>query len=338
MNSLDHSCFNRQIHHIYIEEAVLQHPRAVRILEHFPQAGIIPIRHYKDIFNRSRQDISLQQRARALIIASRSGSLLYPGAPVCQNFGEEHFYYSSCMMNCVYDCEYCYLKGMYPSAYPVIFVNLEDYFRETENLLEKHPVYLCISYDTDLLAAEGLTGYVREWAAFVQAHPGLTIEVRTKSAHKQIWENLPALPGVIYAFTISPQPVIERYEHGTPDLESRLESAAAAMRCGHPVRLCFDPILYLPDWQTHYRDMASQVKQQIDFKKLRDISIGSFRISQDYLKKMRRAMPASPVVQFPFINENGYYSYGKTLSGEMENYVIGLFSGDIPADRIFQWR
>jgi spore photoproduct lyase len=80
------------------------------------------------------------------------------------------------------------------------------------------------------------------------------------------------------------------------------------------------------------------VKKMIDLRKLKDISIGSFRISQDYLKKMRRAMPASPVVQFPFVNENGYYSYGKTLSGEMENYVIGLFSGDIPADRIFQWR
>jgi DNA repair photolyase len=126
-------------------------------------------------------------------------------------------------------------------------------------LLEKHPVYLCISYDTDLLAAEGLTGYAREWADFAASHPDLTIEIRTKSAHRQIWDNLPALPGLIYAFTISPQPVIERFEHGTPDLENRLESAAAAMRCEHPVRLCFDPILYLPDWQTHYQEMAGMV-------------------------------------------------------------------------------
>ena len=338
MNSLDPSCFNPQIHHIYIEETVMQHPRTLQILDRFPDAGIIKIRHYKDIFGRVRQDFTLQQRSRALIIAARSGPLLYPGAPVCQDFGEEYFYYTSCMMNCMYDCEYCYLKGMYPSGYPVIFVNLEDYFEETEALLASHPVYLCISYDTDLLAAEGLTGYVREWVDFAASHPDLTIEIRTKSANLSIWETLPALPGVIYAFTLSPQPVTEEFEHGTPSLQKRLRSAAAAMQNGHPVRLCFDPIIYLPDWRRYYQEMAAQVQTQIDLRKIRDISIGSFRISQDYLKKMRRAMPASRVVQFPFINENGYYSYGKELSGEMENYVIDLFSGKIPSEKMFRWR
>mgnify|MGYP006970641936 FL=1 len=30
------------------------------------------------------------------------------------------------MMNCIYDCSYCYLKGMYPSGHMVLFVNIED--------------------------------------------------------------------------------------------------------------------------------------------------------------------------------------------------------------------
>ena len=81
----------------------MQHPRTLQILERFPDAGIIKIRHYKDIFGRARQDFILQQRSRALIIAARSGPLLYPGAPVCQDFGEKYFYYTSCMMNCMYD-------------------------------------------------------------------------------------------------------------------------------------------------------------------------------------------------------------------------------------------
>ena len=58
------------------------------------------------------------------------------------------------MMNCVFDCEYCYLKGMYPSGNVVLFVNLDDIFDEVYKLLQKHPVYLCVSYDTDLLAVE----------------------------------------------------------------------------------------------------------------------------------------------------------------------------------------
>ena len=69
--------------------------------------------------------------------------------------------------DCIYDCEYCYLKGMYPSANIVIFVNIEDIFEELHRMLSEHPVYLCVSYDTDLLAFEAMTGYVREWEHFV---------------------------------------------------------------------------------------------------------------------------------------------------------------------------
>ena len=48
-------------------------------------------------------------------------------------------------------------------------------------------------------------------------------------------------------------------------------------------------------------------------------------------------MPVSRVVQFPFVNENGYYSYGKVLSEGMENFVKGLFSDQIPAEKMFRW-
>ncbi len=92
------------------------------------------INHYKDIFNRSHQDFAAQKKAPSLILAKKTGTLIYKGAPVCQNFGNEHFYYTSCMMNCIYHCDYCYLQGMYPSGHVVVFVNLEDYFKELEAL------------------------------------------------------------------------------------------------------------------------------------------------------------------------------------------------------------
>ena len=138
------------------------------MLAQFPQAEVIAIDHYKDIFCRSRQDYVRQHAAQNLILAAKHGELLYPGAPVCQSFGNEHFYYTSCVMNCVFDCEYCYLKGMYPSANLVVFVNLEDIFAEVEKRLAAHPVYLCVSYDTDLLALEHLTGYAARWIEFVR--------------------------------------------------------------------------------------------------------------------------------------------------------------------------
>lgn len=73
------------------------------------------------------------------------------------------------MMNCIFDCEYCYLKGMYPSGNLVVFVNLEDIFAELEALLAQKSIYLCVSYDADLVAIESLTGFVREWIAFTKS-------------------------------------------------------------------------------------------------------------------------------------------------------------------------
>ena len=126
MKSLDENYYNPFFSHIYVEEEIAEHPRVKQILARFMKAEIVYIRHYKDVFCRRRQDYEEQHHAQNLILAKKTGSLIYQGAPVCQNFGNTYFYYTSCMMNCIYDCEYCYLKGMYPSANIVIFVNIED--------------------------------------------------------------------------------------------------------------------------------------------------------------------------------------------------------------------
>ena len=97
------------------------------ILGILSDANVVTINHYKDVFDRKRQDAVAQKENQSLIIAVRDGNRIFKGAPVCQSFGQKNFYYSSSMMNCPFDCEYCYLKGMYPTSNMVVFVNLEDY-------------------------------------------------------------------------------------------------------------------------------------------------------------------------------------------------------------------
>ena len=315
-----------------------EHPQTKRILARFPQAKVITISHYKDVFCRSRQDYGLQHGAQNLILAKQSGNLLYEGAPVCQDFGNAHFYYTSCAMNCIYDCEYCYLKGMYPSGHMVIFVNIEDTFAELEKVLALHPVYLCVSYDTDLPALEALTGYVKRWAEFADRHPTLTVEIRTKSANPDLWKELMPLKNVIYAFTLSPEKIIRDYEHGTPQLKSRIHAAALAQQAGFPVRLCFDPMIYCADWRMHYEDMLQKVFAAMDMDAISDVSVGTFRVSQDYLKKMRKNAPSSPVVQFPYSNDHGVYHYPDRLMEEMESFMTKALLAVVPADKIFRWK
>ena len=291
------------------------------ILRRFPKAQVIMIDHYKDVFCRSRQDNILQQQAQNLILAVKEGNLIYKGAPVCQSFGHRYFYYTSCQMNCLFDCDYCYLKGMYPSGHMVMFVNLDDYFAEASKMLSLHPMYLCISYDADLMAVEEIAGYIEKWQAFAEEHPDLTIEVRTKAAPSSIWRRLKALPNMIYAFTISPQHVIDRWGHGTPSMTQRLSCAAEGLREGFMIRLCFDPMLHFAGWKDSYEMMIRTAAEQMDLNEIHDFSVGTFRMSADYLKKMRRMMPETSIVWYPYVNEDGVCGYDNKRVSMMENYL-----------------
>lgn len=337
MNNLKWNYYNRRFSHIYVEQNIIDHPRTIQLLHYFSEAQIIVIKHFKDVFCRKGQNYLSQHKAQSLIIASKQGKLVYSGAKVCQNFGNEHFYYTSCVMNCLYDCEYCYLKGMYPSGNMVLFINIEDILNEVKQILQRHPAYICVSYDTDLIAIEGLTGFVKIWTEFVKMHKNLKIEIRTKCSSGTIVEDMEVVDGVIYAVTISPQYIIDQYEHGTSSMFDRIHWAKNMMDKGHLVRLCFDPMIYCKDWKIYYQDMLDTISQSIDMKKLMDVSVGSFRISVDYLKNMRNNAPYSSITQYPYENDEGVYHYKKEIMYEMEQFLVTRLADLIGANRVFMW-
>lgn len=337
MKNLKEDYYNLAFSHIYVEKAVSDHARTKTILSRFPTAAVIEIDHYKDIFCRRGQNYGRQHRAQKLILAEKKGNLIYRGAPVCQNFGNEHFYYTSCIMNCIFDCEYCYLKGMYPSANIVIFVNLEDFFEEAQRLLKRRPLYLCVSYDTDLNALEPIAGYAGAWCDFASGKDNLKIEVRTKSANQKFFCEREPSDNVIFAFTLSPAAFADAYEHYVPPLSERIACVKKAVQRGFLVRLCFDPVIYLPGWQRDYQEILNEVFAAVDPAEILDVSVGSFRIAKDYLKNMRRQMPDSAVVWFPYQTDDGYCHYPDSLMRQMEQYLYFELEQWIGKEKIFLW-
>lgn len=321
---------------IYIEEEVWDHPRTKSITLHFPAAQLVPIRRYQDLFDRTKQGYRIQKDSRTMLIAAKHGRLLYPGAPVCQNFDERWFYYCCTAMNCVYDCSYCWLKGMYAGAALTVFVNLEDYFAEADKILKEHPLYLCIAYESDLVPLEPVLHQIAEWHRFAHQREGLTIEIRTKCARTDLWKQLDPDIRIIPAFTLSPQTVIEKMEHGTPSLSERLKAVRVCTERGYQVRLCFDPLLFLPGWEEIYRDMVRTVLQETDPAGIRDISIGTFRMSASYLKNMRRRFPDEAVVQYPYETDMGYCHYPNELRERMELVVCRELERVYPAGKIYR--
>lgn len=329
----------RLFRHIYVETEVLTSPVTKKILNRFPEASVIPIRHYKDIFNRSRQDLTAQETEPSFILAANHGAKYYPGAPVCQSFGEEHFYYTSCIMNCIYDCDYCYLQGMYPTGNIVVFVNTEDYFCELNNLLKEHPVYLCCSYDSDLTALNGLFPHAEEFCRFAAKHPTLRLELRTKCASLPFIDKLTPAKNIVMAFTVSPQEIIDRYEHFTTSLHARLKAAKHAAELGFSVRLCIDPVLDVPNAQTLYRAMVDTLFTVLSPDDITDLSLGVFRISKDYLKQLRIAKPACAFSHYPYTVTDGVCHYDESRADLLLTSVTdALTAHGISQEKLFFWK
>ncbi|PJZ46572.1 SPL family radical SAM protein [Leptospira brenneri] len=310
--------------HIYIEESIKDHFRTKEILSRFPNAVKIPIRHYKDSFNRNSQNFRIQKETPKLILAEKKEHFLYPGSGFAPNFSNPHFYYNTLALNCIYDCEYCYLQGMFPSANLVLFVNWEDFFTATKEFLEKNKsLYLALSYDTDLLALESFFPATKAWLEFAKTEPNLSLEIRTKSTNYSQIAKIPPNPNVILAWTLSPQAVSKAIEHGTPSLEARLKAIKQAINDGWKVRICIDPILQVPDWRTHYQSLADILGKELNLEGILDISIGGFRMNIDFLKRMVDVRKDSSILFHDFEKKDKIVSYSQLETEEILNLMSG---------------
>ena len=327
--------YRKNFSHIYVEKDIKDHEITKKIIDFFSSSTIVDIDNYMDVFSPSHQDFVLQKESQKIILAKSRSTLVFPGAPVCQSFGNEHFYYSSNVMNCIYDCEYCYLQGMYNSANLVIFVNLEDTFAEIESILKEHPVYLCISYDTDLLALEGVLGFVSKWIDFAKKHPSLTVECRTKSASFDLVENEDIPENFIFAWTLSPDEISKKFEHKAPNLEARLISIKRALKKGLKIRLCFDPILHVENYDKYYSSFFERVFGEIDPSNILDVSVGTFRISKSYMAGMRKKRPCE-ITTYPYETSEGYYSYSSAVNEKLLNKAKDIIKRYIPKDKIYE--
>ena len=114
---------------IYYEKNIKNHPKTLEILSRFSNARQICIDRYGEVFNKRNQNFKLQKTNPALILAEKHKGFILP-VPEGFGIGQMHNFYFSHMYNCIYDCRYCFLQGMYSSANYVLFVNYEDFLNE----------------------------------------------------------------------------------------------------------------------------------------------------------------------------------------------------------------
>jgi len=321
---------------IYIEERAYEYPIARQLLQKHAGSDIVTIRHYKDVFNRPKQNLTIQKQHPSLILAVKDGQVLYEGPEVCQNFDHPNFYYTSFLLNCMFDCEYCFLQGMYPSANIVAFLNVEDYQHAMEDLLvSKKKVFLAVSYDTDLIAFHNVIPYLEYFYDFFAAHPDMLVEVRTKSANQAFYNSYPPLSNIIIAFTLAPDEIIKKYERHTPSLMSRINAVKAAIAHGFNVRICFDPVFADPETEDAYKEFYHYIFTQIGPDSIMDVGFGFFRMSVDFFKRIEKVRNSSLLYTEEYCIKNNIVSYPEPVMEKIKADHIGILEKYIKKEKIF---
>ena len=322
---------------LYIEESVRHHPRTLSISDRFPKARKIFCERYGEVFNPKAQNFRLQKQHPALILAEKYKNFALP-APPNYGIGAAKNYYFSHMLNCLYDCRYCFLQGMYQSANYVLFVNYEDYQQDILkicNATANEPIHFFSGYDCDSLALEPVTGFAEDFLPFFADIPNAWLELRTKSTQIRSLLNRTPFPRCIVAFSLSPDEIANKVEDKAPSLLRRLDALEKLQDQGWPVGLRFDPLIYQTAYQQQYKNMFEQVFSRIKPESLHSVSLGVFRLPEKYFKKIHKLYPEEKLFASPLETRQKMTSYKTELEQEMMHYCTEQLLSYIPKSKFF---
>lgn len=198
------------------------------------------------------------------------------------------------MLNCLYDCRYCFLQGMMQSANYILFVNYEDFGLAIENHSNEHPgqpVHFFSGYDCDSLALEPVTGFAAHFLPFFADLDNAWLELRTKSTQIRSLLETRVIPRCIVAFSFTPETVAGAVEHKAPNVQRRIE-AMLRLQQGWLLGLRFDPIIY----QVGYQQLFECIFRHLDLQRLHSVSLGVFRLPENYYKKNTPTLPPGKAV------------------------------------------
>ena len=310
---------------IYIENQIRHHQRTDEILSKFKKKiDIVYCDHYGEIFNIKSQNFRIQKKKPSLILAKKIGKKIH-NVPNSFNIGGKKNYYFSHMLNCIYDCEYCFLQGKHMSAHYLLFVNYEDFFIEIEKKIKQNHFeksYFFSGYDCDSLAFDGITSFVESFFPIFEKNKNGILELRTKSTQIHKILKYKPIDNCIIAFSFTPENISKLVEHKAPSVKKKIIAMKKLANAGWKLGLRFDPIIPACNFAKIYENLFKNIAANINEKNLHSISFGMMRFPKKMFKKMNKENPNKKIFSLPFENRKGIYSYNKKMEKKLENIIV----------------
>ncbi len=294
---------------LYIEERIKDHPFTEKILSKLTP---IPV-EFVDDYRKIGEEKPFVQRAKedknSLALGEKKGEVL-------KNIGrmEAGEYYIFHEMDCLYDCEYCYLQYYFQTKVPVIFVNRDEILTKIEGVLKTHVnPYFHVGEVCDALAFDDLTEFSLDIARLFSKYKNGSIEFRTKSTNIRNLLSIKDPPkGIIPSWTFSPERIAKSIEHKAPSFMERLMAAKMCQEAGYTIGVRLDPVIIYDGWEKDYREMVGEILLALDSMKIDYISIGTVKLHRLLIDAIKERFPESQILLSELVpSSDGKYRYLK---------------------------
>ncbi|MEJ2635523.1 MAG: hypothetical protein P8184_09555 [Calditrichia bacterium] len=281
---------------IYIDECARDDEITRNLLRSLPDPVpqcIQPDQSFQDYL----ASLSFSEGKRTLWITHFRGRFLKPCPGTAESYRCCNYLVINETTNCPIDCTYCILQGYINNPAITIYTNYRKIAEEIKALSRRNPnriLRIGTGELTDSLALDPATGLSEKLIKEVQQLPNVLLELKSKTDH--IEHLLDINPErIVLSWSVNPAALVKSDELKAVPVAKRLKATRRAAEKGFMIGLHFDPIIYLPEWQSQYLELIGQIGEYVDPQKIAWISLGSLRYPPHLKETSRSRFPKSRI-------------------------------------------
>lgn len=228
------------------------------------------------------------------------------------------------VQSCGFDCSYCSIQSFYNQNK----IGFDKNFKENLKNLELDPneiYHIGTGQSSDSLMWGNKEGVLDALFEFAFTHPNVILEFKTKSNNINYFLENDVPKNIICTWSLNTSTIIKNEEHLTASLDERINAAKKVSEKGVLVGFHFHPIVQYENYLTEYEAVYKQLMSTFDAKKVALVSLGTLTFIKPVIQKIRTRNFKSKILQMPFADANGKFSYSLETKKEMFKHAYETF-------------
>lgn len=220
---------------------------------------------------------------------------------------------------CTGKCQYCYLNTQLgKKPYIRVYVNVEEILNQAEKYIEDRKpdiTFFEASATSDPIPVEPYTGSLTKTINFFGRLEHGRLRFVTKFADIEPILSANHNGNTMVRFSLNARKIIEKYEHGTPDMEKRIEASYKIIDAGYSLGFIIAPVFIYDNWREDYRELLVKLSSSLNVYTEREIHFEI--ISHRYTQRAKQTiLEIFPNTSLPMEEEDrkfkfGQFGYGK---------------------------